>query len=852
LKFSKQRIMTIAKIILPIVLIGFIFYQGQNELRSLSLKESIQAIRQVPSWQFILLILSGLAAVSTMFFYDFFLLRSLEAKAPVGLIFRASWIANSFNGIIGFGGLAGMAIRSALYRPFVEGGRLLKAIGWMAPTLISGLSILSTLSLLHIFPAFEVLEMKKWLWPVIIGVALFFPLYLLFSFRRGNSSIHPKSIALYSIVSLAEWFSAGVVVYFILASLGTDVSFAKVIGVFIIAATAGLISMVPGGFGSFDLVFLIGMQRAGVEEGIVLTGLLIYRLVYYLIPFLIGVIFSAREFSGPVVKMIEDKPIVGPSVEVGGVIWRLQLRFLSKIRHFTLALITLVAGITIWGIAILPPVSTQYEYLESKLPHEALLLANSFFLMGGLLFVLLSTALYRRTKRSLYMMYGASFFALVGMVLRGFNLISFLAVVIVLILLLMSRKAFHRERTLITTTRFIRVAFVGLLYIGGFVFFGYAFYTLGSADGTKVYPAHEIFMFAASASIFALVYGLVFIRLFNTFNQPVLGELFDGEKIQSVLTEQGGNYLSHLAFLGDKRFFFSETGRSFIQFSQTGNRIMMLGDPSGDPKEHSQVIASFLRRVEDLGYIPNIYQIQAQNMSLYHDFGFNFFKLGEEAIVDIPSFTVSGKKRAGLRSIKNRFEREGMTFEVIEPPFSNVLLAELQEVSDEWLGDKSEKGFSLGYFHEPYLNRAPIGVMREAEGRLIGFMTFMPAYQEGVLSIDLMRFRPDGPNGIMDAMFIRLFEYAKEEGYRTFNMGMAPLSSVGEDETSFWQERVAADVFNNIRYMYSFTGLRRYKEKYDPKWEGRYLAYRKRQSLPMAILKATRLISRKKDRILLP
>ncbi|MFP3894846.1 TIGR00374 family protein, partial [Exiguobacterium indicum] len=187
MKFSKQRIMTIAKIILPIVLIGFIFYQGQNELRSLSLQESIQAIRQVPSWQFILLIFAGLAAVSTMFFYDFFLLRSLEAKAPIGLIFRASWIANSFNGIIGFGGLAGMAIRSALYRPFVEGGRLLKAIGWMAPTLISGLSILSALSLLHVFPAFEVLDLKKWLWPVIIGVAFFFPLYLLFSFRRGNS-----------------------------------------------------------------------------------------------------------------------------------------------------------------------------------------------------------------------------------------------------------------------------------------------------------------------------------------------------------------------------------------------------------------------------------------------------------------------------------------------------------------------------------------------------------------------------------------------------------------------------------------------------------------------------------------
>ena len=852
MRFNKQRVLTVAKIILPIILIAFIFYQGQNELRSLSLKESIRAIQQIPSWKFILLIVSGLAAVATMFFYDFFLLRSLQVKVPIGLIFRASWIANSFNGIIGFGGLAGMGVRTALYRPFVEGTRLLKAIGWMAPTLISGLSILSALSLLNVFPAFEVLDLKKWLWPVIIGVAFFFPVYLLFTFRRGGSSIRPSSIALYSLVSLAEWFSAGVVVYFILAALGTDVSFSKVIGVFIIAATAGLISMVPGGFGSFDLVFLIGMQRAGVEEGIVLTGLLIYRLVYYLIPFVIGVIFSAREFSGPVVKMIEDKPIVGPSVEVGGVIWRLQLRFLSKVRHFTLALITLLAGIAIWGLAILPPNSTQYEYLEARLPHELLLLANSFFLMAGLLYVLLAPSLYRRTKRSLYMIYGVSAFALIGMALRGFNLISLSVVLIVLVLVTMSRSAFHRERTLITTTRLIRAAFAGFLYIGGFIFFGYAFYTLGSADGTKVYPAHEIFMFAASASIFALVYTLVFIRLFNTFNQPVLGEKLNLQKVKDVLTEEGGNYLSHLAFLGDKRFFFSESGRSFIQFSQTGNRIMMLGDPSGNPEEHSQLIACFLRRVEDLGYIPNIYQIQAQNMSLYHDFGFNFFKLGEEAIVDMTTFTVSGKKRAGLRSIKNRFEREGMTFEVVSPPFSEALLNQLRDISDEWLGGKSEKGFSLGYFNESYLNQAPIGIMRDANQQMLGFMTFMPAYQEGVLSIDLMRFRPDGPNGIMDAMFIRLFDYATEQGYHTFNMGMAPLSSVGEDETSFWQERVAADVFNNIRYMYSFTGLRRYKEKYDPKWEGRYLAYRKRQSLTIAILKVTRLISKKKDRILLP
>lgn len=851
MRSMKNRILRVAKVVLPVFLILFIFYQGQNELRNLSLQKSIQAIQHVPSWQFALLVVSGLVAVATMYFYDVLLLRSLKADVPRDRIFRTSWIANSFNGIIGFGGLAGIGVRSALYRPYVEGGALLKAIGWMAPTLVSGLSILSGLSLLNVFPAFEVLEMKRWLWPVIVGVALFFPGYLLFSFRRGRS-IHPKQIALYSLVSLVEWFSAGVVVYFILTALGTDVSFVQLMGVFIIAATAGLISMVPGGFGSFDLVFLIGMQRIGVGEGIVLTGLLIYRLVYYLLPFLIGVVFAAREFSGPVVKMIEDKPVVGPTVEVGGIIWRLQLRFLSRIRHFALALIHLLAGLFIWGLALLPPVSSQAAYLEELLPHEMLLLGNSFFLMSGLLLVLLAPGIYRHSKRSLYMSYGTAAFGLLGVLARGLNVISGATLVFVFLLLFLSRKSFHRERTLITFGRLLRALFVALLYLGSFTFFGYAFWSIGPTEGAAVYPAEEIFLFAASSAIFTLVYLLLFIRLFNAFTHPVLGESYDPERIRNCLEEHGGNYLSHLAFLGDKRFFFSESGRSFIQFSQTGKRVMVLGDPSGDPAENHQIIAAFLRRVEDLGYIPNIYQIQAQNMPLYHDFGFNFFKLGEEAIVDLTTFHVTGRKRAGLRSIKNRFEREGMTFEILVPPYSDELVAELEGVSKAWLDGKREKGFSLGFFCPSYLAHAPLGVMRDADGKLLGFMSLMPAYQEGVLSIDLMRFLPDGPNGIMDAMFIRLFEWAKEEGYTTFNMGMAPLSSVGEDETSFWQERIAGDVFNNIRYMYSFTGLRRYKEKYDPKWEGRYLAYRKNQSLAMAIWKLTRLISRKSDKIIFP
>ena len=65
-------------------------------------------------------------------------------------------------------------------------------------------------------------------------------------------------------------------------------------------------------------------------------------------------------------------------------------------------------------------------------------------------------------------------------------------------------------------------------------------------------------------------------------------------------------------------------------------------------------------------------------------------KLGEEAVVDLNTFTITGKKRAGMRATFNRFEREGYTFSIHQPPFSDELFEELK-VSDAWLGGKREK-----------------------------------------------------------------------------------------------------------------------------------------------------------------
>ncbi len=140
----------------------------------------------------------------------------------------------------------------------------------------------------------------------------------------------------------------------------------------------------------------------------------------------------------------------------------------------------------------------------------------------------------------------------------------------------------------------------------------------------------------------------------------------------------------------------------------------MLGDPSGQRDSFPLVIEEFLNEAHKQGLSVMFYQIEREDLALYHDFGYNFFKLGEEAFVDMEAFTLSGKKKRG-RAINNKFDREGYTFHVGEPPFSSEFIAKLKDISDEWLGPKKRKVFSR--FLRPGLFGTGADCLRERRGR---------------------------------------------------------------------------------------------------------------------------------------
>ncbi len=298
-----------------------------------------------------------------------------------------------------------------------------------------------------------------------------------------------------------------------------------------------------------------------------------------------------------------------------------------------------------------------------------------------------------------------------------------------------------------------------------------------------LFPSEQIWIVGFVAILIVSFIILLFVRFLKN-KRVQIGDPLDEARVQHILTNHGGNPDSQLVFLKDKKVFYYNDGEEdtvFFQLSTFNNKILVMGDPSGKNSDFEAATEALINEVDRYNYLPVFYENSEEMVMILHEFGYDFIKFGERAHVYLPTFTTSGKKMKGQRASVNKALKEGYQFDVIKPPFSAETMQSLQTVSDKWLNGRKEKGFSLGFFTEDYLQRAPIAVIKNKDAEIVAFANFMPTYTDKLGTIDLMRHDPDkAPSGTMDFLFINLFQYMRdEEGLEYFDLGMAPLANVG-------------------------------------------------------------------------
>ena len=432
--------------------------------------------------------------------------------------------------------------------------------------------------------------------------------------------------------------------------------------------------------------------------------------------------------------------------------------------------------------------------------------------------------------------------------LKGFDYEEAAVLLLVLVILKAARPAFTRRGTLFETRFSIEwlAAFAAALSCSlwlGFFAFQHVDYRNELWWRFELYGEASRFLRGSVGA--TIVLGLLALaRLIRPAPHeappPTDTDLDDAARI---IAAQSSTF-PMLAFLRDKALIFNPPRTAFLMYAVQGRSWVALGDPVGPAAEGEELVRSFLDRCADCGGVPVFYQVTAARMHVYADVGLRCVKIGEEARVDLTQLPFAGGHAARLRQALRRVAKEGATFRVLRPRDVAAALPELRAVSDAWLAARSaaEKGFSLGFFDERYLSRGSLAVI-ERDGRMLAFANVWEGADHGELSVDLMRYRQDAPAGIMESLFAHIMQWGQEQGYRSFVLGMAPLSGVHRSAVGSLWNRLAAFLYQHGEPLYNFRGLRAFKEKFSPQWEAHYLAYPGGLRLPRIMTDVSALVA---------
>jgi phosphatidylglycerol lysyltransferase len=635
------------------------------------------------------------------------------------------------------------------------------------------------------------------------------------------------------VIASFDWLLACGVLYVLLPATA-QLTFIQFIGLFMLAQAAGLLSYVPGGLGVFEATTLLLLSDY-IETSSIISCLVLYRFIYYFIPFAIAtILLVARELA-------EKKHTLKKLGLVYG-------RWSSAVMPHILVGLCFVAGVILLFSGTLPAIKGRLEFLTDFLPLPAIEISHFLGSIVGASLLILARGLQRRVSTAYYITVGLLVAGITFSLLKGLDYEEATILTIILLVMLPCRKKFYRKTSLLDQN-FSPPWILSIIAVIVCCFW------LGMFSYKHVEYSNSLwwrFALNANAPRFlrATTAGTVFLLLYFLANLKFSGRtvVVPNDAVQLVRAERivqsCPKTYAWLALLGDKSFLFDESRSAFIMYAVQGRSWVAMGDPVGPEEKMQELIWDFRELCDKYSGWPVFYQVYKEHLDFYLELGLTFIKLGEEARVNLQEFSLSGASHGGLRHSQNKSKKQNCLFSIVPTQDVQGILPQLRDVSNQWLREKKtkEKRFSLGFFSPEYLCRTPVAVVKQND-KIIAFANILVGAEREELSIDLMRFLPSSPEGIMDYLFVELLLWGKQQDYKWFNFGMAPLSGIEDRALAPLWAHAGAFIFRHGEHFYNFQGLRQYKEKFNPQWYPKYLACPKGWMLPRILTNIASLIS---------
>lgn len=803
---------------IPALILIVVIALTWEALRQVHPRDVVAALRGMqPSWIAGAALLT-LVNIAVMGLYDVDAFR--HTRAPARTRWAYGSVAFAWSNFLTLGPFAGPAIRFWLYRRAVEHTSDLETgVLSISIAFASGLAGW-TVSGLFASPNGTLQRAAEMAALAFVLVYLFVLAARVVAFRIerfDDIDPAPRAALAPAAIGWLDWLLAGVCFVACLRSTGATVSAVESIRSFFLGQAIGLASLIPGGFVTGDAFWI---KHLPLPVSVTTAALVAYRLVYYIVPWaaasLILLSWATRRTS----RRVEiARRIVAGLVAAGG-----ALMLLSTATQ-----------------ALTP----RLDVLEQVVPLPIVEVSHVAAALTGLLLLVLARGLAKGYRAALGATIIVLLLAAVSALLKGLDFEEALILGGLAVAAWSQAPIFDRpSRGPWFGGRDLAVAALALflfLSFGAFAnsitperlgrvrYFGYRF-------------ERARYLRSASTLSLAVMAGALYVLL----RVPVRFTRLREDEIDRTLELHAaiGNGTSAMMVANGDKAVFRMDDRGFCLYRTIGPYLVVFSDPVvATAEERDDFLNALFAFGAELDRRPLFYQISLEWIPPLHDRGYAFFKLGEEALVPLDRVTLDGADGKLYRQILRRGERDGLKLRILPPYEVEAALPTLRAISDEWLAakDRRERQFSIGFFDEAYVRRFPAAVV-EHDGRIMAFANLLRGPRRAELSIDLMRYRNDARNA-MDFLFASLFFYGKEQGFERFNLGMAPLASVGRFQGAHARERLANLLFRHGETWYNFQGLRSYKEKFDPEWVPRYMAYQNAWEWPAAITNVSALVA---------
>ena len=818
-------------------LLGVAVYKLTGEVRY---HDVVHALSRTHRSSIALALLFTVLSFATLCLYDLNALAFIRRRLPYSQVLLTAFSAYAVGNVAGFGALSGGAIR---YRAYTRAGlkpeEIAKVIAFVTISFSLGLTLITALLLLPLSP--EIADIigisPRWLQAVSIIVLVLAATAAILGrgrgLRLGSLTLRlgdTKTLSRQFLVTVLDLALSASVLYALLPS-GADISWPAFFAIYTVAIGIGVISHVPAGLGVFEAIMVAALSSTASQES-VLAALVAYRLIYYAVPLTVAIILVTLAELRHFARVALPATFFGIS---------------ARIAPPLIGTLAVMLGTMLVLSGVTPTPRGNLEVLEALLPLPILEGAHFLASVLGVLLVIAARGLTQRLDGAWWVSFIAASIALVLSLLKSLAIFEATLLGIFLLSLFASRKLFRRPASLFkqTLTSSWLMA-IGVLCLAAFLLMLFIYRDLDYSQELWwqfEFKANAPRSLRAMMGIGVVASAIALYSLLRPATQPLPETDEAAAETAARIAARHDVADANLVRTGDKAILFSPNSDAFLMYGRHGRSSIAFLDPIGDIRARNELVWTFVEAARMGGCRPVFYQVSPALLPAIADTGLQAYKLGETAIVDLAGFDLKGGKWANLRQTAARAERDGLSFELVAHEDVPAILPELKAISDAWLEEHRarEKGFSLGAFSDNYMRQQPVAVLR-FEGKIVAFANVLLTDTKQEASVDLMRFAPAAPKGAMDYLFVSLLTRLRAEGYRDFNLGMAPLAGLSRREISPVWDRVANTFYEHGERFYNFKGLRAFKSKFHPEWQPRYLAVAGGLNPVLALIDATLLI----------